>query len=504
MKAHLLHRDRDFDLEADLPENAADLVQDLGLESLFVAMARGDKYLLEVARRSVLQPLVDPQEIEYRQRVLADCLQHPDAARELYDIAVAAIEGERKIYLGWFSDSPDIILHRSVQVLELFLGILRTLRRFADLHAAEFRSDGFVRFVAMVEEELDDEYLDAVQHNLDALHFSRGVLLSAGLGEANKGTRYVLHLPRELRLLERFLPGRRPGLSFTIAERDDAGHRALSELRGRGINLVANALAQSTDHILSFFQLLRAELGFYIGCLNLHEQLAARGEPICFPAAVAPGEPIFTARGLFDVALALNTSGPVVGNDVDADSRQLVMVTGVNTGGKSTFLRSVGLAQLMLQAGMFVGATSFRADIRDGIFTHYKREEDATMESGKLDEELGRMSVIANQIRRGSLLLCNESFGSTNEREGSEIARQIVRALTEGGVKVYFVTHLFDLADSLHRADRRDALFLRAEWLPDGGRTFRMVEGEPQPTSHGEDLYRRVFETGRNAAESVA
>jgi DNA mismatch repair ATPase MutS len=49
----------------------------------------------------------------------------------------------------------------------------------------------------------------------------------------------------------------------------------------------------------------------------------------------------------------------VVGNTVDLDGKSLVIVTGANQGGKSTFLRSVGLAQLMMQAGMYVGAESF-------------------------------------------------------------------------------------------------------------------------------------------------
>ena len=124
--------------------------------------------------------------------------------------------------------------------------------------------------------------------------------------------------------------------------------------------------------------------------------------------------------------------------------KSLVVITGANQGGKSTFLRAVGLAQLMLQAGMFVGAETFAADARDGIFTHYKREEDSAMDHGKLDEELDRMSTIAGWLLPGSLLLSNESFASTNEREGSEIARQVLAALTESGVKVVFVTHLFD------------------------------------------------------------
>jgi len=97
-------------------------------------------------------------------------------------------------------------------------------------------------------------------------------------------------------------------------------------------------------------------------------------------------------------------------------------------------------------------------------------------------------------------LLLNESFASTNEREGSEIARQIVRALVDRGVKVVYVTHMFDLAHSLYRQRSEAALFLRAERRPDGERTFRMVEGEPLPTSYGEDIYRRVFNTAHDAS----
>ena len=114
------------------------------------------------------------------------------------------------------------------------------------------------------------------------------------------------------------------------------------------------------------------------------------------------------------------------------------------------------------------------------------------MRSGKLDEELSRMSRIIDQISPGSLLLCNESFASTNEREGAKIARQIIRALLDRGVKVLYVTHLFDLADGFYQQHMARALFLRAERQADGQRTFRLVPGEPLPTSYGLDLYQRI------------
>ena len=71
-------------------------------------------------------------------------------------------------------------------------------------------------------------------------------------------------------------------------------------MKSRGIGLVARALAQSTDHICDFFSMLRLELGFYVGCLNLHDRLARKGEPTCFPEPLASGKAMLSGRGLYD------------------------------------------------------------------------------------------------------------------------------------------------------------------------------------------------------------
>ncbi len=498
MKAFLMHEQADFDLDADPPPLSADLAQDLELGTLWNAMAAGDQFLFDVAQRALLSGLTDPDAIGYRQAVLTDCLASPAVVRGLHDLAVAAVEGERKVFYGlFFRDSPEVVLHRSVEVLQFFSGLLKTLRTVADEQAGNFRSAGFTRLFSMLSAELSDEYFAEIDTHLSTLKFRRGVLISARLGAGNLGTGYVLRRPQEQGWRDRLPLGGRDSLSFQVAERDEAGLQALSKLQGRGLNLVANATAQSADHILSFFRMLRAELAFYVGCLNAHDRLTGLGGPVCFPVAVPSGHPDLGAQGLYDACLALHTGTAVVGSDVAAGGRSLIMITGANQGGKSTFLRSAGLAQLMMQAGMFVAAREFRADIRAGVFTHYKREEDASMRGGKLDEELSRMSRIIDQISPGSLLLCNESFASTNEREGAEIARQIIRALLERGVKVLYVTHLFDLADGFYQQDMETALFLRAERQADGQRTFRITPGEPLPTSHGEDVYQRIFGTDR-------
>ena len=497
MKAFLMYAGRDFDMAADLPDSVTALTEDLGLDTLLHAMSGGDEFLLEVARRGVLTSLPDAGAITYRQQVLADCLENAPVVRDMYDVAVEAVLGSKRIYRGIFARSPDATLRWSIEALQLFTGLLRRLRQIADSRAAGFRSDGFRALFAALARELDEDYFQAVDDHLSQLRFRGGVLLSAELGQGAKGTRYVLRrgAPRQPGWLSRISGADRSGYTLRISDRDESGHQALAELRGRAVNLAANALAQSTDHILSFFTMLRYELGFYVGCLNLHDRLAGKGEPVCLPVPVPPGGAVaLSFRGLYDVCLSLRLEdGRAVGNDASADGKALVIITGANQGGKSTFLRSVGLAQLMMRCGMFVAAESFDGTVATGLFTHYRREEDATLESGKLDEELSRMSQIADRVAPGGIVLFNESFAATNEREGAQIARQIIRALAESGVRVFLVTHLYELASGLHAQPPAAALFLRAQREPDGRRTFRVIEGEPEPTSYGPDLYQRIF-----------
>ena len=500
MKAFLMHRDRDFDLAGQLPANADALEQDLELAVLFSGMAAGDSFMFEVAKRGLLLSSRDPEAIVYRQQVLTDCLEQPTVVRELYALAGEALKAERSVWGSILRDSPRTILSTSVAKMELLVGFLRRLREMADDHASRFSSPGFTRFFAMLGEELDEEYFALVEDHLKTLKFKGGILSSARLAAGNKGRGYKLRRPREQGLLGRMFD--RSGYSFTVPDRDMTAFKVLSELEDKGVNLVANALAQSVDHVHSFFTMVRGEIGFYLGCLNLSERLAEHGQPTVFPVPVAPGELALSARGVYDVCLALTTGQHVVGNDVDADRKSLVMITGANQGGKSTFLRSVGLAQLMTQCGMFVGAGSLRVSVCDGVFTHYKREEDETMQSGKLDEELARMSEIASHISAGSMLLCNESFAATNEREGSQIAREVVTALLDEGVKVLFVTHMFDLADGFYRRRLDFALFVRAARGTEGARTFKLVEAEPLRTSYGEDSYRKIFGSSVDTARA--
>ncbi len=494
MKAHLLYPDRDFDFSAEPGTFDDDLLRDLELAVVLQAMAKGDRFLLDVSRRVLLESLDDVGLVLYRQAVLADCMEQEETVRELYALVVAALGDKRGLFWGIRSGSPAVTLGGAVTQLEAFSVRLRELRQLADRRREEFRSEGFVHLFESIRRDLDDEYLETLRRHLRQLQFRDGVLLSGRLDRDNSGIDYVLRAPstKRPRWRERVGLAPRTSYTFTIPPRDEGAANELAELTNRGLNQVANAAAQAADHIESYFTMLRAELAFYVACLNLAGALLERGTPLVFPTPL-PSEPArFACGDLRDTALVLQTAETVVGNDVDADDRPLVVVTGANSGGKSTFLRSVGLAQLMTQCGMYVTASSYRSSLHSAVFTHFGREEDESMRSGRLDDELRRMSVIVDAAARHALVLFNESFSGTNEREGSEIGRQIVQALLERDVAVFFVTHQFDFADGFRISRPSTTRFLRAERAADGRPSYRLVPADPLPTSFAVDVYRRI------------
>ncbi len=497
MKVLLMYPDRDFVLQEDFSREREELVEDIGLNVVFEAMARGDEFLFKVARCALLNIEGDKDTIIYRQEILRDCLNNPQLPKRLYSLTQEFMERRQKQWF-WLSPryaSPGSVLSGARGILRSSLDLFKELREIAERGIEVTSSRGFTRFFQMVLKEMDDTYLSLIKEHLAVLEFEDGTLLKGCLGPCNIPRGYALVLPkgRKHRWLDKLkiFPSSQ-GFSFTLHPRDHNGARALGEIKDRGISSVALAVAKAASHVEKFFKALKREMAFYIGALNLYESLREEGACICMPV-VSEDVLEYSARHLYNVALLLVKKKEVVANDVDASAKNPVIITGTNQGGKTTFLQAVALAQIMMQAGMFVGARSFISHPAKGIFTHFKREEDRTFESGKFEEELKRMSAIIDKIRPGAMLFLNESFGATNEREGSHIARDIVLALVERGIRIFYVTHLYEFASLFYEKYRDTTLFLRAERLSDGTRTFKLVESRPLQTSYGQDLYKKIF-----------
>ncbi|MGV8979144.1 MAG: MutS-related protein [Cellulomonas sp.] len=495
MKVRLMFPDHDVDTASPEMPSAATTVPDLELDTLWDAMSGGDAFVRDVVRAATLRPLQGVDVILHRQAVLDECRRDPSLLEALDEVAGRAVTVERRASTWIFDRSPTMSLTYAVSVLGLLVDDLRAIRTIADRYSGQVRSAGWSGLLTTIRSEITDDYLDVLRAEIDHLKLSDGVVHSAHVSATGLTIDLVLRRPRaENHRLLSHNPLHRPTLSWTVPDRDEAGSRAFGELRDRAILEVATTALHAAEHVKGFFEALRAELAFYRGCLNLTAALDATGGHWCLPVPV-DGDHQLRCTGIYDPCLALRTRSRVVTNDLEIGGQHLLVISGANHGGKSTLLRTLGVAHLMAQAGMPVAADTCTLSLVRDVHTHWAREEDAGLRRGKLDEELERLSEIIGRVHPGSLVLSNESLSSTNESEGAAIALDVFRALADGGVLVYLVTHLYDLSRPMFDDTSRPAVFLRAPRQSSESARYRLEVGPPLPTSFGRDLYEEVFGT---------
>lgn len=493
MRIHLMFRDHSFVLKDAAPWNSEQLLEDLDLKPILEAMAGKDEFIGKVVSGALLSGVGDTDTVLYRQEALKDALANPQPVRQAYEALTASIEEGRKKVFWITNKTPGSVLFDSVLVLEVYLQGIDRVREIFLKNGSSFVSQAFRGLLASFTNHFNREYTEEVRSHLSELEFPHGLDVRVTLGAEAELAQYTPLRPKRRRLRQVLPLVGGPRYTWSLPERDDAGAEELENMRNLALDRLARAAGRAAQHVLEFVNSLRTELAFYVGCLNLYERLQKMGVPLCFPKPVEPGSAHLSFKNLVEAALALRMGGVPVPNTLDAQSRPILVVSGANRGGKTVFLRSIGQAQLMMMAGMFVAAEHYESAVTRGLHTHFRREEDASLKRGKLDEELSRLSQIVDHVRPGDLVLLNETFSSTDEREGSEMARNVVTALADHGVRVIFVTHLYEIQRWLAANRQTQTLFLRAERKEDGTRTYRIIVGQPLDTSFAEDVYRKVF-----------
>ncbi|MCR5249193.1 MAG: hypothetical protein K6E50_01155 [Lachnospiraceae bacterium] len=536
MKVCLLYEDREKSNEATYFDTAS-IIKDLGLGTLFLSAAKTlvyengevktvgkeDPFLMDTLRNVMMTPLFTKEEIVFRQQIVEDCIRHEDFIRELYRISSTMILKWNELGRGGREklqqSNPVTKLVADIRVLHLFCDSLSAVRTLLSEQEEAFTSKGLIAFRDQFFEAFPPER-EAFMKNVlaDISFYTSGsdeedagrdkvvkprIVMESGLEDGLKFSSLKLeevssqsdkfYRPGSTRYrIREFIHSRIPDSFSTVS---DMWISEQSQTLEYGVvSFLVEELKKVTEDFQSFFDRLRFQSAFYLSAVQLKHQLERISKEWCFPGVCDRRDLEFT--DLREPVLAMEHRMNVIANSCSLKQKDLLIVTGANQGGKSTFLRSIGIAQVMMQCGLMVMASSYAGGIFPRFFVHFTRREDSEMNSGRLDEELGRMNRIVEQIGDGSLLLLNESFATTTEKEGSVIAYDIIRALIESGVRILTVTHLLSFAQRVHEEtkDKPDSgvEFLSAERKNDGQRTFRMIRHEPELTSFGLDLYEEI------------
>lgn len=474
-------------------EKANTYIDDFKVQVLLDTMSVGDELIYNCTKEVFLTPLLNEEQITYRQEILKDCLNNQQKIKTLYDIAASAIDdiAENK-KLTLISDYSTEVLTNAIDKLRNYMAKFALLKEQTSHDIEEFHSEGFIDLFSRINNELGPDSMKEIDEILKACT-SKKVRINATLGTSLRAadctiSKNTLFTNKKFG----FLSDNDNTLKVNVGSSDTKNVGYLLELKQRGLENIANILATVVDNMQEFFLNLRRELSFYYGCINLYQELNKLNCKLCFPKVYPSPEKVLHFSNLYDVGLAISLKKNVVSNSLDLDQCDLIIITGANGGGKSTFIRSIGLSQIMTQSGLFVGADTFETSICDNIYTHFRKNEDAQMNSGKLDDELRRLSNMIEIMNRDSMLICNESFSSTNEKEGTEIALPIIKGLTENGIRLFFVTHFYSLVNYFYEKHTKVAI-LQAQRNEDGSRSYKLVQGEPNKSSFANDIYEQLF-----------
>lgn len=239
-------------------------------------------------------------------------------------------------------------------------------------------------------------------------------------------------------------------------------------------------------------------LVFLVESVRIHLTLTDLRLPLCKPNIYPAKDKVFSVKNSYNPVTALQIgSSKIVKNDFAFDEKgQFYVLTGPNQGGKSVFLRSIGIIQVFTQLGWLVPAE--KADISPvlGLYTHFPRsmgENDNGM--GRLEEECNRLSAIVENLSPNCLLLLDETLSSTNASEATYIACDFIRGVTDLGCRGIFSTHLHEVVEVTERFENNSSTSSVIDYLKMGihqnKRTYRVYRDKSDGKSYANDIAMR-------------
>ena len=461
----------------------------------------------------------DPAVMRYRMDTFADMLENESISKTLNRLIpiLGDIMELRRLEL----DSGDTNSYlSSITEIELYISSIDTLHAGLSEVRENLRGEALITLADRIAELADSEYYAELNAKLNELtnrvrdikSVTIGVNLDAQLRPSEAGVLSINPQPfRSGDVIEKILRLNFKDDEYTcIAQLVPFGKKqtenqktALSLAFTSAINdvyksslrswkkIVQTYVLENTDFLLN----LMPEIEFFVKGTDLLRRLRDKGCSLCKPDIRPMSDKAFEAKDLYNPCVALKIDGSIITNDLVFDDKATIYVlTGPNRGGKSVITCAAGLAQVMLQLGMFLPAASAVISPVDAIFTHFPTGAEDTIDKGRLGEECDRLREVFDIITPESFVMMDESFSSTGAYEASYIAAEVLGALSHVGCRCMFSTHLHQLAAELDSLNARAAetggapIDTIVAGMETGQRSFKIIRKKPDGKSYARDI----------------
>lgn len=474
---------------SDVPEigDKENLKKDLELEKIIEIIAQTDDLIARVVSHAFLLSKADISSIKYRQKAVNDAIQNRNAVLNMYKFTETTINDAKRASFLVTYDNPHAVVYDTANGIQVMINAFRDLKNI--LASSSFSSEAFQELISQIKENIDDSFIASAEELLGFLDIRNGTEFSARLGinSTLKDPVFLTH-KKESSTIKRLI-SRRNDYVFKLDPHDEGGAQILDNINRWVLSGLAPTMLKTYEHLLQFFVNLRMQLAFFVGAINLYDFFKNTGLPMAYPDF---SEGTISFRDLYCLSMAISMKGRPVPNTLDVRNVNSFIISGINRGGKTTFLKAIGQAILLARAGLFVPANNLVISSPGSVFTHFQRQEERTMPYGKFEEEIIRLRKIIELLKAGDYVLMNESFSTTNEVEASAVAKQVVSALIDNKITVFFVTFLQDFIYDFIKDYGDRVVLLAPERLKDGTRTFRLVQGFLQP-GYAVEIWNKVF-----------
>ncbi len=226
------------------------------------------------------------------------------------------------------------------------------------------------------------------------------------------------------------------------------------------------------------------QLEFYIENIALAKKYTANGIPLSY--ADITDSPKIRLRESYDITLMSKMCNAIIPNDVRFDINEpFFFLSGANGGGKTTYLRTCGVAVILSLCGCPVPAASARLCRLDTLQTHFPKDERFDLEGRFADEER-RVEDIFSSMGERSLILLNETYSTTNEQKAKEMTCKLANRFKDKGQFGIYVTHQ-------KAADKTDIPMLCCvvDTDNDNKRTYKIERTDASVTSRAVDVLKK-------------